>query len=376
MAKDRTIAETYSQLLAGHVEQPSERYLAEAADLGKQLVQTGIPVEAVVEIHEGALASLARARPGLALKDAAISATQPLMELFMAYGLAFRRQLAEGMSANEALRAEMVRRRHVEAALEARTRELQRSNVELAQFASVVSHDLRSPLQTISGFAELLGERYRDTLDPKAVEMLDHVVDGARRMEALISDLLRLSRVGHGELDAQPVDLGQVLEGVRTDVAGELGRRAATLTWDPLPVVPADAGQMTQLLENLVGNGLKFSGDKPPRIHVSATPDNGFWVISVRDEGIGIAPAHRDDIFEMFRRLHTDSQIPGTGIGLAICKKIVERHHGRIWVESEPGRGSTFRFTLPAASGTGDPAGEKAGEPAEARPTAGWKPSS
>ncbi len=355
--------DTYAQLLAAHVDQPSEAYLAQASELGKELVQAGIPVEAVVEIHERALASLARARPGLALKDAAIPATQPLMELFMAYGLAFRRHLADTLEANEALRTEMARRQRVEAALEARTRELQRSNVELVQFASVVSHDLRTPLQTVGGYAELLRERYGTTLDPKAAEMLGQVLGGVQRMEALIADLLKLAKVGHGELVAQPVDLGQVLERVRNDFASELERRAGTLTWDPLPVVAADAGQMTQLLGNLVGNGLKFSGDKPPRVHVSSAPEDGGWVISVRDEGIGIDPAHRDDIFVMFRRLHTDARIPGTGIGLAICKKIVERHHGRIWVESEPGQGSTFRFTLPGSNG--NPA-----------PTGGWKPSS
>jgi signal transduction histidine kinase len=356
MKKERTIAETYSALVAEHVASPSEVTLAAASDLGKEMVRADVPIEVVVEMHEEALQELAAARPALALKDAAILATQPLMETFMAYGLAFRRQIDDAVRANESMQLEIARRRRVEAALEARTQELLRSNVELEQFASVVSHDLRAPLQSVGGFAEILLESYGPRMEPKARDMVRAVLDGTQRMGDLITDLLRLARVGHGDLDIQAVDLGQVMERVRTDFAAEIVRRDAKVSWEALPVVHADPGQMLQLLANLVGNALKFGGDRSPVVHVAAAPRDGDWIVSVRDEGIGIDPKHAGEIFGMFRRLGTHPDVPGTGIGLAICRKIVERHRGRIWVDSEPGKGSTFRFTIPIpepASGTG-----------------------
>jgi light-regulated signal transduction histidine kinase (bacteriophytochrome) len=166
-------------------------------------------------------------------------------------------------------------------------------------------------------------------------------------MQSLINDLLAYSRVGTRGADLQPTDLNDVLEKVLRSLRAAIEETGAEVTHDPLPTVPADAGQIGQVLQNLVANALKFRGEEPPRIHVAAEHDAGEWHVRVEDNGIGIAPEFADRIFVLFQRLHSRGEYPGTGIGLAICKKIVDRHGGRIWVEGEPGRGSTFHFTLP-----------------------------
>jgi light-regulated signal transduction histidine kinase (bacteriophytochrome) len=227
-------------------------------------------------------------------------------------------------------------------------RELARSNAELEQFASVVSHDLRGPMTSLSGCSQLLLELYGHTLDEEGRELLGAVRDSVHDMARLIDSLLRYSRVGRGQLKRTPCDLNAVLAGVLRDDRAVVRTAGAEVTQDPLPVVMAEPALLAQLLQNLVENAIKYRGEAPPRVHVSARETPGEWVISIADNGIGIDPKHFERIFQVFQRLHTDeSKYPGLGLGLATCKKIVQRHGGRIWLESEPGRGSTFYFALP-----------------------------
>jgi light-regulated signal transduction histidine kinase (bacteriophytochrome) len=215
----------------------------------------------------------------------------------------------------------------------------------LEQFAYVASHDLQEPLRMVASYLGLLERRYRGRLDEKADKFIHYAVDGAARMQALIEDLLTYSRVGRQGKPFEPTDCDAVVAAVVAD----LGSQGAAVSCAGLPTVLADRGQLTQLFQNLIGNALKFCNGAPPRVEVRAERRGGEWLFAVRDNGIGIAPEHRERIFVIFQRLHTRAQYPGTGIGLAICKKVVERHGGRIWVESEPGQGSTFFFTLPCA---------------------------
>jgi signal transduction histidine kinase len=226
--------------------------------------------------------------------------------------------------------------------------ELKRSNEELEHFAYVASHDLQEPLRMVRSYAQLLERRYRDKLDTEGHEFIAYLVDGATRMQRLIQDLLTYSRVGTRGQPLAPTSAGAVLENVLATLKASIADAGARVTHDALPTVAADAVQLEHLFLNLISNALKFRGSEPPAVHVSAARANGAWVFSVRDNGIGIDPRHFDRIFVMFQRLHTREQYPGTGIGLAICRKIVERHGGRIWVESQPDQGSTFSFTLPA----------------------------
>lgn len=240
-------------------------------------------------------------------------------------------------------------------ALQRYARELEERNTELEQFAYVASHDLQEPLRMVSSFLQLLQRRYGDQLDPTADEYISFAVDGAKRMQRLIQDLLAYSRVGTRGKAFQRVRMGEIVQEVMTDLKPALDEAAGEVeTPDDLPTVSADPTQMRQLLQNLIGNAIKFRGDVPPRIrlHVRRTTDEGqqVWQFSVEDNGIGIAPEHVERIFQIFQRLHTRDEYAGTGIGLAICRKIVERHGGRIWLDSEPGRGSTFHFTIPASN--------------------------
>lgn len=229
--------------------------------------------------------------------------------------------------------------------------ELARSNADLAQFASVASHDLQEPLRAVSGCVELLARRYRDKLDAQAGEWIQLTVEGAKRMQALIRDLLAYSRVGTSGKSFVPTNVGAALDLALANLATSITESGAVITHDPLPSLVADPTQMAQLFQNLIGNALKFCKERSPEIHVGAKPEAGAWTFSVRDNGIGIEPQYRERIFVIFQRLHTRTEYPGTGIGLAICQRIVERHGGRIWVESEPGKGSTFYFTIPQNGG-------------------------
>jgi light-regulated signal transduction histidine kinase (bacteriophytochrome) len=229
--------------------------------------------------------------------------------------------------------------------------DLERSNLELEQFASVASHDLQEPLRMVSSYTQLLEQRYGDKLDDTAREFIAYAVDGARRMQRLINDLLEFSRVGTRGKSPARVDANVVLGTVRVNLSVAIEDAGALVTNDELPTVVADQTQLSQLLQNLIGNAIKFHGAKPPRIHVAASERSAEWVFTVRDNGIGIDPEYFERIFAIFQRLHVAAEYPGTGIGLAVCKRIAERHGGRIWVESDPGTGSTFSFSLPKLNG-------------------------
>ena len=225
---------------------------------------------------------------------------------------------------------------------------LKRSNEDLQRFAYVASHDLQEPLRTISSFLQLIEKRNRDLLDEESKEFMSFAVSGANRLQMMINNLLEYSRLDSRGNPFVRVESGDILRKVIDDFSPEIERSNAVITFDDLPVVMADPGQLGRLFQNLVGNALKFRGGEPPRIQVAARREERNWVFSVRDNGIGIDTKYRDRIFVIFQRLHTMETYAGTGIGLSICKKIVERHGGRIWMESEPGKGSTFCFTIPA----------------------------
>ena len=227
--------------------------------------------------------------------------------------------------------------------------ELRRSNEELERFAYVASHDLQEPLRTVTSYVQLLARRYEEQLDDSGREFIGFAVDGAKRMQRLIQDLLAFSRVGTRGGAMAPTELDPIVDGAVDSLGAAIAESGAEVTRDAMPVVLGDAAQLRQLFANLLGNALKFHGDVPPRVHVGARRQGARWEISVKDNGIGIGPEYFDRIFVIFQRLQMRDTYPGTGIGLAICKKIVERHGGRIRVQSTPGAGSTFSFTLPAA---------------------------
>lgn len=226
--------------------------------------------------------------------------------------------------------------------------ELTRSNAELEQFAYVASHDLMAPLRAVGGYCQLLERRCRDELSQESQQWMEVIVDSAKQMQVLIEDLLALSRVQRRDKPEDVVELTSVYNQVLVSLAAEIEETSATVTCDDLPAVKANPTQMMQLLQNLVGNAVKFRGDKAPIVHVSAEQKSGEWVFSVRDNGIGIEEKYMDRVFEVFKRLHTQDAYPGTGIGLALCKKIVEVHGGRIWIESKMDEGSLFSFTIPS----------------------------
>jgi PAS domain S-box-containing protein len=330
------------ELLSGHVQWTSMTPAAyRAADVRaiEELEQTGtcIPYEKEYIRKDGSRVPI--------LHGAAF------FEKSQENGVAFVLELTERKQAEAALRKahEELEERVLErtSELAQRSQDLARSNAELEQMAYVASHDLQEPLRMVASYMQLLEEKYRDRLDADAHEFIAFAVDGATRMQALIDDLLSYSRVGSKAKPLQPIDCTAVVETALRSLRMALEESGAQVECGPLPVVMGDAAQLAQLFQNLMANAIKFHGDQPPEIHIHAEPEDGFWRFAVRDNGIGIAPDYFERIFVMFQRLHSRSRYPGTGIGLAICKKIVERHGGRIWVESAPGQGTTFLFTLP-----------------------------
>ncbi|MBM3149514.1 MAG: hypothetical protein FJZ88_05740, partial [Chloroflexi bacterium] len=226
--------------------------------------------------------------------------------------------------------------------------ELQRSNAELERFAYVASHDLQEPLRMVASYTQLLEKRYKDKLDADAMEFINNAADGATRMQIMIESLLQLSRITTRGRPFQVTDCEKVFQKAMANLQLAVSDSGAKVTHDPLPEVMADDVQLIQLFQNLVANAIKFRREEPPKVHVSARQDGNEWVFAVKDNGIGIAPKDYDRIFVIFQRLHSQGEYPGIGIGLALCKKIVERHGGRIWIESQPGQGSTFYFTIKA----------------------------
>jgi light-regulated signal transduction histidine kinase (bacteriophytochrome) len=245
------------------------------------------------------------------------------------------------------LKNEILVRQEMESELQTAIEKVERTNSEFEQFSYVVSHDLQEPLRMISSYMQLLERRYRGQLDDDADEFIDFAVDGAKRMQILIADLLAYSRVGTRGKPFGPTDSGRVLDQTLTNFGELIAENGATVTHDALPTVMVDGVQLKQVFQNLLSNAIKFQGVASPEIHIGAERMNGEWLFSVRDNGIGIESEYFEKIFVIFRRLHTRQEYPGTGIGLALSKRIIERHGGRIWVESEPGKGATFHFTIP-----------------------------
>jgi signal transduction histidine kinase len=245
-------------------------------------------------------------------------------------------------SIRRAIREKKLRADHKHA-----SEELARSNRDLEQFAYVASHDLQEPLRMVATYTQLLAERYQGKLDESADKYIHYAVDGALRMQKLVQDLLAFSRVGRQDTELRNTDCKTVVAAALQNLEGALQESGAVVKHDQLPVVMADGSQLTQVFQNLIANAIKFRGSSPPVIQITAEMVAREWTISVMDNGIGIAPEHVENVFVIFRRLHTREEYPGNGIGLSICKKIVERHGGRIWVESDPGQGCSFKFTLP-----------------------------
>ena len=257
------------------------------------------------------------------------------------------RQLKATLVSRDALEREIGVRIEVEERLKDTLADLKRSNRELEQFAYVASHDLQEPLRMVSSYTQLLSERYADRLDEKAHKYIHYAVDGAVRMQQLIQDLLAFSRITTRGGDIQTVDSHAVLGQALADLKTVLTDAGALVTNDDLPVVGADATQLRQVFQNLISNAVKFRGKSTPRVHVSARAEDSQYIFAVQDNGIGIDPKYADKIFVIFQRLHTRSEYPGTGIGLALCLRIIQRHGGRIWFEPARGGGTTFHFTLP-----------------------------
>ncbi|MDO8127215.1 MAG: ATP-binding protein, partial [Candidatus Brocadiales bacterium] len=247
----------------------------------------------------------------------------------------------------QGLEVEITEHKLAEGKLSRTVTDLERSNAELQQFAYVASHDLQEPLRMVASYTQLLARRYKGNLDADADEFIAFAVDGANRMQTLINDLLQYSRVGTRGKPFELTNTKTVLDQTVSNLDVAIKESGAVITHDTLPTVMADATQLTQVFQNLISNAIKFRSKETPRVHVSAKEKENEWVFSVRDNGIGIDPQYFDRIFVIFQRLHGKTEYPGTGIGLAVSKRIVERHEGRIWVESKEGKGSTFYFTIP-----------------------------
>jgi signal transduction histidine kinase len=241
--------------------------------------------------------------------------------------------------------------KRAEEALQIKTQELLRSNEELEQFACVASHDLQTPLRAISGYLNLLTMRYQGSLDEDAHRFIQRSIENVKWMQQFINDLLAYSRLTTRGHPFQSADCNEVLQEVLHILQPSIEESGGMVTHGPLPTILADRSQLNQLFQNLIGNAIKFRDHEPPEVHIKAQRVEKGWLFSVKDKGIGIDPRYGDRIFQVFQRLHTMDQYPGTGMGLAICKKVIERHGGRIWVESKLEEGATFKFIIPDPDG-------------------------
>jgi PAS domain S-box-containing protein len=256
----------------------------------------------------------------------------------------------EGVLVTAAVR-DITERKSSEQHLVKTVAELKRSNDELQQFAYVASHDLQEPLRMVASYTQLLAERYKGRLDSDADEFIAYAVDGSNRMQVLIQDLLAYSRAGTNGKALREIPSENALKEALVNLRATIQESGAIVTHDPLPLITTDGTQLAQIFQNLIGNAIKYRGAAVPNVHISAVKNGNEWIFSVRDNGLGIDPQYFDRIFVLFQRLHGQAEFKGTGIGLAICKKMLERLGGRIWVESQPEKGSTFHFALPEKDG-------------------------
>ncbi|HUL37711.1 MAG TPA: ATP-binding protein [Thermodesulfobacteriota bacterium] len=260
---------------------------------------------------------------------------------------ALKMEYEKTVKINTGLQDTLLELRKTQDQLESKAQDLARSNAELEQFAYVAAHDLRQPLIVAGGYINRLGRLYKDKLDPNADRFIGYASDAIARMEGLVNALLAYARVGTKAKDLKVTDYNEIVECATTNLQVEIEKSRAIVTHDQLPALLADHIQLIQLFQNLIGNSIKFRREERPHVHISAEHKEKEWVISITDNGIGIDPKHSTSIFDIFQRVHDSSKYPGNGIGLANCKKIVENHGGRIWVESTPGKGSTFKFAIP-----------------------------
>jgi len=268
------------------------------------------------------------------------SVTPGILERSIRYAITHRKTVENLLEAQE-------RERSKAHELERTVSELQRSNQELEQFAYVVSHDLQEPLRQVVGFSGLIKHKSQNKLDESAQELLDYIIDGGKRMGKLINDLLAYSRVGRVDVSKERTDLQNALASALQNLQAAIQESGATVTHDPMPTLTVNATQITQVFQNLIGNAIKFRSDQPPHIHICAHLRRDKWLFSVKDNGIGFRNEDAETIFNIFQRLHPRDRYEGSGIGLAICRKIIEQHGGKVYAESTPGHGATFYFTLP-----------------------------
>ncbi|MEW6530463.1 MAG: ATP-binding protein [Thermodesulfobacteriota bacterium] len=271
---------------------------------------------------------------------------EELQKAHAALELRVHERTADLRRTNLQLMAEMEERKKAEDEIRKMVTDLERSNEELEQFAYVASHDLQEPLRMVSSYTQLLAERLGEQLDEKSKKFISYAVDGAMRMQQLIQDLLSFSRVTTRGSEFRPVDSHKALTTAMENLQGSIRECGALITNDDLPPVTADQTQLVQVFQNLISNAIKFRRQEQPRVHIAAQEEDHHWRFSVTDNGIGIEPRHKDKVFAIFQRLHTREEYPGTGIGLALCKRIVQRHGGDIWFDSSPGKGTTFYFTF------------------------------
>ena len=329
-------------ITSGKTEDIEEKYLRDDQEIWVQTLKT--PIKDKKGNITGLLGIFWEITERKRMEEALLKAHDQLEERV-------EERTTELSKANTLLKKEIAERKQAEEKLKRYASELERSNQELQQFACVASHDLQEPLRMVASYTQLLAKRYKGKLDSDADEFIAYAVDGATRMQALINDLLTYSRVGTKGKDFKPIDCKTVLERTLDNLKKAVEESRAELTYEPLPTVMADDVQLGQLFQNLIGNAIKFRSEESPHIHISAERNEDKWIFSVGDNGIGIDPEFTERIFIIFQRLHKRRDYPGTGIGLAVCKKIVERHGGRIWVESKPEKGSTFYFTIPLRGG-------------------------